>query len=84
MDYETETTRRPLSITKYETVDSVDVFAMQRDLSYSGVMVLPPSDQREDHTYVLTLEGFDRIFLSADQAKAIALAVAKVAVGEKA
>ena len=57
---------------------------MSREMSYSGVMTLPPSDNHEDHTYVLTLEGFDRIFLSEDQAKAIALAVAKVAVGEKA
>lgn len=84
MDTQKETTRRPLSITKYESVDSVDVFAMSREMSYSGVMTLPPSDNHEDHTYVLTLEGFDRIFLSEDQAKAIALAVAKVAVGEKA
>lgn len=84
MGNETETNRRPLPITEYKTVDSVDVFAMQREMSYSGVMTLPPSDNREDHTYVLTLEGFDRIFLSAEQAKAIALAVAKVAAGEEA
>ena len=84
MGNETETTRRPLSIKEYESVDCVDVFAMSREMSYSGVMTLPPSDNHEDRTYVLTLEGFDRIFLSEDQAKAIALAVAKVAVGEKA
>lgn len=80
MDNATETAR-PLPITEYKNIASRDVWAMQREMNHLGVMALPPTEWR-DHAYVLTLEDYSSIYLSAEQAKAIALAVAKVAAGE--
>ncbi len=72
---------RPLKITEYETIDCKNVWANHRDMSSAKVLVLRP-DHLDEPMFTLNLEDHSTVFLSNAQAKAIALAVAKVAAGE--